>query len=468
MFIGRKEELEALNKRYLSNKFEFGYLYGQRRIGKTTLLDEFSKNKKSLFLFASDSDDETIRKDFSKELLKKNGVIGAKYDSWDSFFNGVSSYFGDDYGVMIIDEYPNIVLTRDGKRKKTDFVSKLQNAIDRVFKNQKFVLILTGSNVSFIEKEVNDTKAPLYERNTFQLMLGKLEWNDALIMLQGMNKIDAVKTMCLVDTFPFYLSNIDTSISFDENINNLFFKKDSLFVNDPSQLITSDISTSGLYSGIMRKISSGCNTISDLAHSLGTDTATISVYLDKLIENKIISKHYMFNSKRITYYKIIDRIAAFYFRFVLADAEKIKLGYGELIRDEYKNAIDDFVHHSFEELCITYLCHLTKIGKLDGLYFDYQNYKVENSQLNRSIEIDIVSEYKKRLLVGECKMTSNAISLDVLEKMKENVTVPPFTSYSQISYYLFSTAGFSNSLIKCANQNVHLIDLEKMMEGTIK
>ena len=37
MFIGRKEELSVLEKRYSFNRFEFGLIYGPLRIGKTPL-----------------------------------------------------------------------------------------------------------------------------------------------------------------------------------------------------------------------------------------------------------------------------------------------------------------------------------------------------------------------------------------------------------------------------------------------
>lgn len=464
MFIGRKEELEELTRLYSSSKFEFGYVYGQRRIGKTTLVDEFAKNKKSLIFFAADSDDTTIRSDFSRAIADKVGLAGVNYNTWDDFFLAVSNYFGEDNGVMVIDEYPNILLTRDGKRKRTDFVSKLQNSIDRLFSKQKFLLILTGSNVSFMEKEVKDTKAPLYQRNTFELLLSKLEWDDALKMLDGVDDNDKIKTLCLTDTFPFYISNIDTKLSFEENLERLFFTKTALFTNDPSSLLSSEIVTSGLYSGIMRNISSGCNTVSELALVLHTDTATISTYLEKLIENKVISKHYVFKSKRNTYYKIIDRMMAFYFRFIASNAEAIKLGYGKAIYTNLKNAIDDFIHHSFEDLCITYLSNKVKNMELSGLFLQFQNYKVENSALNRSIEIDIVSEDGDKLLIGECKLTKNKKSIDVLEKMKENTSVAPFKKYEQIDYYIFSTAGFTESLLNVKNDNVHLIDLKKMLK----
>lgn len=126
--IGRKEELEQLNRIYQSPRFEFGYVYGQRRIGKTTLMEMLAKGKKASFLFATDSEDIDIRYAFSESLNKAMGRKGIQYSTWFSFFEAVDDYFGDELGLLMIDEYPNLVLTRDGKRKKSDFSSSLQKA----------------------------------------------------------------------------------------------------------------------------------------------------------------------------------------------------------------------------------------------------------------------------------------------------------------------------------------------------
>ena len=55
MFIGRNEELMELNRRYNSKKFEMGVIYGSRRIGKTSLLKEFVKDKLSIYFQAKES-----------------------------------------------------------------------------------------------------------------------------------------------------------------------------------------------------------------------------------------------------------------------------------------------------------------------------------------------------------------------------------------------------------------------------
>ncbi len=55
--LGRVEELTYLNELYESSKFEFLVMYGRRRVGKTTLLQEFSKNTNTIFFPAREKND---------------------------------------------------------------------------------------------------------------------------------------------------------------------------------------------------------------------------------------------------------------------------------------------------------------------------------------------------------------------------------------------------------------------------
>ena len=49
MFVGRKRELDKLNTLYAGDSFEFAVVYGRRRVGKTTLIREFLKDKESVY-----------------------------------------------------------------------------------------------------------------------------------------------------------------------------------------------------------------------------------------------------------------------------------------------------------------------------------------------------------------------------------------------------------------------------------
>ena len=49
MFVGREKELTALNRLYAGDRFEFVVIYGRRRVGKTTLINQFLKEKKNIY-----------------------------------------------------------------------------------------------------------------------------------------------------------------------------------------------------------------------------------------------------------------------------------------------------------------------------------------------------------------------------------------------------------------------------------
>ena len=469
-YTGRQKELNLLENSYNSSKFEFGFLYGQRRIGKTTLMEMFKENKKSIMFFATDSDDVEIRRSFTNSL---NNITGNKsvdnYNDWYSFFQAIDSYFQNEKGLVVIDEFPNIVLTRDGKRKKTDFTSSLQRAIDTMFKHRQFMLVLTGSNVSFLEKEITDSKSPLYQRNTFSMLLKKFEWNEAIIALSKINNdIEKARIISLVNTFPYYVSLIDQEKTLNENLDILFYNQNAIFTDDPSKIITTDIATGGLYASILINISKNNNTLSGLCQTLNYDSGILSKYIVELINNNVLRRNRNFNSTRNVKYEICDPMLAFYYRFIRENSELIKTGYGHLIKKEQKNEIEDFIHKGFENICITYLEYLNKQGELNTLYRDFNHVQIDNTPLGRSVELDVVSGINNYLLIGECKFSKNKRNIKDYFDIKEDLTLPIFEKYDNQEIYLFGSNGFDEKLSKLDDTSLHLIDLKKMFNYKLR
>lgn len=460
---GRVRELALLNERYVSSRFEFGYLYGQRRIGKSTLLSMFCQGKKSLIFRATDSSDVDIRKYFSKTLNEARGISAGTYESWPDFFSAIDEYFGDEPGIMCVDEYPNIVVGRDGKRKRTDFASALQNAIDSLFLKRRFVLILTGSNVSFMEKEIGDYGAPLYRRNTFSLRLLKFEFNEALIGVKDVHgDFEKAKILSLTNTFPFYLSLIDQSKGLDENLTHLFYERSSLFVQDPGQLITNDIVRGGYYASIIKAIAEGDDTVAALSERLNLSSGNISKYLEPLLTNHILIKRGFFQKERKCRYEILDPMLAFYYRFIRENAGLIAEGFSPRLKKNDETGIANFVGHAYEKLCLTYLEYLSKNGRLGGLFVDFRNFQFDSKLLGRSVEVDVISADKFHLLLAETKFSTKKRTLRDYYDMLEDLKAEPFRPFKQVELYLFGAAGFGDSLRSLDDPRLHLVDLPTM------
>ena len=53
-FVDREQEMQTLQSEYNRKGSSLVVLYGRRRVGKTTLISEFIKDKKALFFLASE------------------------------------------------------------------------------------------------------------------------------------------------------------------------------------------------------------------------------------------------------------------------------------------------------------------------------------------------------------------------------------------------------------------------------
>lgn len=77
MFIGRDKELNALDKLYSSEKFEFVVIYGRRRVGKTALINQFIGDKKSIYFMSVESNEKQNLENLSKSIIEFSSGIQA-------------------------------------------------------------------------------------------------------------------------------------------------------------------------------------------------------------------------------------------------------------------------------------------------------------------------------------------------------------------------------------------------------
>lgn len=78
MSIGREQELNALEKLYASNKFEFAVIYGRRRVGKTALINHFLDGKKAIYFMGVESNAKQNLENFSKSIMEYSSETCSK------------------------------------------------------------------------------------------------------------------------------------------------------------------------------------------------------------------------------------------------------------------------------------------------------------------------------------------------------------------------------------------------------
>ena len=176
-FIGRERELADLNRYYSMNGFQFPVIYGRRRIGKTTLIRQFIRDKRAAYYMATEQNPEEQLKACSKIVLdvtKYTGMPkGAVFPSWETLFDYIGSASEERF-IFVIDEYPYLA------KKMPEISSVIQKVIDGKWKDSQLFLILCGSSMSFMEKQVLGYQSPLYGRRTCQFKLKELSYYESI------------------------------------------------------------------------------------------------------------------------------------------------------------------------------------------------------------------------------------------------------------------------------------------------
>ena len=152
-FVGRKIELEKLKGFFQKKTASLIVIRGRRRIGKSRLVEEFAKNF-TFYSFAGlaptpKTTAQSQRNEFSQQLSKQAKMPEMQVDDWSKLFYLLWEKVKTNRVILLFDE-----ISWMGE-KDPDFLGKLKNAWDLMFKkNPQLILILCGSASSWIEENI--------------------------------------------------------------------------------------------------------------------------------------------------------------------------------------------------------------------------------------------------------------------------------------------------------------------------
>jgi len=459
-FIGREYELSKLNTWYKENRFHFTVIYGRRRIGKTRLLVEFSKDKNSIFHVSTEQSDLINLTAFSKQIFSHFNMnqYSPIFSTWEDALLFLADKAREEQILIIIDEFPYLA------KSNNSILSIFQKVIDHEFINTKLFLILCGSSISFMENEVLSHKSPLYGRRTGQMEITSLNFYDAQKFFPKFDIRDSLIAYGILGGVPQYLMQFDSSKSLKENIINNLFDKSSYLFREPELLIKQELRNPAIYLSIVGAIAKGASKLNEISTKIKETTAKTSVYLMSLIELKIIKKIKPItekNSKR-TIYKINDSLFSFYYSFVNPNISLIEQEFGEIVYGEIEDKLSSYNGFVFEEICQQYLMFRNKKQRLPFLIFEMGPWWGTDKKTKTQEEIDIVGLGKNNMLFAECKYTNKLVGIEHYTKLvSRSALINKGNSY----YFIFSKLGFEKDLIALSNtvDNLELITFERLV-----
>lgn len=458
MFFGRREELFFLEEKYESNKSEFVVVYGRRRIGKTALIKEFIKDKDHIFYSSVQITDLV-------QLQKMSGMVSKhfelpkymdRFSDWEMLFQFIGDSVdkgNDEKLVLVIDEFPYMVMNNKS------IPSVLQKIWDLQYSESNIMVILCGSSMSFMEKEVLSEKNPLYGRTTGLLKIKELDFNSARKFMANVDVKIQMAYFSIFSGVPYYLNFINESKTLEDNIKSAILNNGSVLFNEVEFLLKQELREVAQYNAIIESIAVGDTKINEIYQKTGIEKTKLPYYISSLMDLGIVTKEYPAtikikeqSKKRSGIYKLDNSYFKFYYSMVYPYLSELSEGNEDVILEEViLKRLSSFVSYEFEKLAIRVVREMGKNKTLP-----IRPIKI-GRWWRKNVEIDIVAfDVNNNFLVGECKWTKEKIGKKILDELKEKVKHIEQNMLT-VSYILFSKSGFTEELLKEAEGMKDLI-----------
>ena len=447
--IGRSNELELLNQKYLSKKSELAIVYGRRRVGKSALIRHFSEKKDRLLFEGLENQDTAsqiehftsqLRSQIDNPLLKN-----VHFEDWHGVFDALTSIFSEQKSKTIVffDELQWMAANQ------SKLIALIKYYWDAHWKDLNILLILCGSVASFMVKKVLRSKA-LYGRFSLQLHVKKLLPHEAKLFFKSSKSNDEIlRTLMIFGGVPKYLEELDQKQSLTQNLERLFFAENALYLNELDKIFNVHFKEPRKYLSIIRGLDERAASLEEIAKLLKMKSSGgVKAYLENLELAEFIRPAHQYKSKSAKYskYRIADEFLYFFSKFVLPHQRIIHAGGGKnLLRNKVSKQLDSWFGFAFENYFIN-----------NALYFAEQmgfGDRVESFgpyfKKGEGIQVDLIYyRSDKTISVCEMKFKSEPVSTEVIPQFEAKLKKLPKDKKLSIHKVLIAPNGASRALIQ--------------------
>ncbi len=479
-FVDRRRELQALERFWRSRDAGLMILSGRRRVGKTRLLTYFletSSTPDALYWTATTHGTAFQLRDFSQTLLRYASRFGVPqvadfvFPDWEAAFRFLADTVAraDEPQFIVLDEFTYLI------RSNPAITSVMQKVWDHHLSHQpRLKLVLTGSLVGMMDREVLSYQAPLYGRATALLRLRPLPFA-ALSELFGERTVaERVAIYAVTGGVPAYLELFDRVPSFARALQEECFGPGSIVLSDPALILHEQLREPQIYESVLSAVASGFHTWKDIARIAGVSESSLGHYLKVLQELELIERRdpvlARSGGRRGKYY-VQDHFLRFYYRFVVPHITAIERGYLTAAVDQISTNLRAFIDaYVFEELCREWVIAAAAVNDLGFHPEVVGSYWRRHRGAGVQLDVVAASKREKRLFIGEAKWGTGLVSRKILtDLVQRSQRMPQVAEGWAVGYALFAREGFSDAVQKAArDMKARLILLPEIERTLVK
>lgn len=475
-FINRAGELRQLEEYYSLSKKRLSVVAvsGLRRVGKTTLIKEFIKNKKALYFFVYESKTSAeLLREFTEELKKSKIITELEtVPSWNVFFRVLFSRCGD--YVIVFDEFQNFYSV------DRSVFSILQRECDEN-SGTLINIILLGSLVGLFKKIFEDKKEPLYGRVHAKIQLKPFSFEHSMNALDILGYSDLenmLKIYGIFGGFPKYYATLEQFDLINKDcmdiIEYLFVRENAPLEDEVQEILRQEFGRrSQLYYSILHSIATGKTKLNEIASSVHMKESSITRHLRELEEKfGLVSSLKPLNVKRKTRYSINHPLIRFWFTFIYDKFSQYRMKSTDELMEQIEKGFNGFFGRRFEEICKEFLVKLNTENKLPlkidciGNWWGFK--RIEG--VRKEIEIDLVAtnEKTKQVMFVESKWQEKVNALEVAKELNGKTRYVEWRNRNRTEILAVFAKSFSKKTDEFEGKPVlcyGLEDLRKMMAG---
>lgn len=385
---------------YASTSSAFLPIYGRRRIGKSRLIDEFVRGKPCIYFLGKRTAAELQLREFreaAQQTLQDEALAHARFENWEAALRTATRLWKKERKlVLVLDE---LQWTAEAS---PEIPSVLQGLWDREWKQRPdLMIILCGSHLGFMERDILGQKSPLFGRRSDQIKLGPLPYPEAVQMLPHYAEVDRAGIYFLVGGIPAYLERFQATRSLHRAITEEFCSELKFFALEPHFLLREELREPSRYFTILTLMAAHRIRHKDLARQSHLDPSVLAGYLETLLSLGYISKVYpvlpgKVSPKRVQY-EIADPMLRFWFRFIFPNLQLCRPGQEQAVfHQRIAPQLESYFGTRFEKLC------------QEGLVESYRRRQILWQHVGQywddAMQIDVVGIRRDKWIdFGECK-----------------------------------------------------------------
>lgn len=414
--IGRKDELELLNRVNENASSSFIAVYGRRRVGKTFLIRNAFNNNFDFYvtgLFKVSLAQQLTN--FHAALLKYDphaeGTKPAK--DWFTAFQQLAKLLESGRPgkkIIFLDELPWFDTPQSG------FISALEHFWNSwASARTDIILIVCGSAAGWMISKLINNKGGLHNRVTNRIRLEPFTLKECSEFLKSrsanFDRYQIIQLYMVMGGVPYYLEQVDVSQSAAQNIDRLCFQKDGILRTEFDNLYRSLFENAEKHTAIVEAVSKKTKglTRSELIKEARLPSGgSLTKILLELEESGFIRKYIAYGNKEVnSLYQLADFYSLFYLRFI----KKSSI----LDDNNWINSLDSpaqraWSGYSFEQICLAHIKQIKQALGISGVQTVTSAW-VSNS--NPGTQIDLLIDRRDHVInLCEMKFSINAFTID--------------------------------------------------------